>query len=146
MKIDRFLLIIILCIMTVGCHSQEKNKNPEAVDLGARYDANDVPAYQYQYDDPSFLDPYYNQIQNMQLAEYETTAIAIATAVANERYPDRNYHCITEFSYFNTIQYYEECNCWVVWLFRNPENINPLLVFVDVKTGMVKAMIFQDDA
>ena len=127
-----------------GSLPPEKNRQPGIEDLGFRYDANDIRPYRYK--DPHGLDSYYSRIQSMQLAAYERTAIAIAEAAAKEQYPDRNYHCITESLYLNTIEYYEECNCWVVWLFRSPEEVNPLLVFVDMKTGAVKAMVFLDEA
>lgn len=99
------------------------------------------------------FDQYSKNASETKFAVHEETAIAIAEAVMRELYPDDYYGVVRLPRYFRPL-YYKAENCWEVWLHKNGLNnlsqseqiqAEVMLVYIDVNTGAVKAIIPADE-
>lgn len=160
-KTVKKLLIVLaasctLVICLTGCFN--KQDNPKEVELGERYDSDKILVSEdgrtvgiERF--AELFDQYSKYTSEIKFAVHEETAIAIAEAVMRELYPDDYYGVVRLPRYFRPL-YYKTENCWEVWLHKNGlsnlsyrEQIQAevMLVYIDVNTGAVKAIIPADE-
>jgi hypothetical protein len=131
----------------------------EKVELGERYDSDKILVSEEirtigKKRFAEIFDEYSQAASETQFAVHEETAIAIAEAVMGELYPDDYYGVVRLPKYFQPF-YYKAENRWEVPLHKNgldpsmsySEQIQAgvMLVYVDVNTGAVSAIIPADE-
>jgi hypothetical protein len=128
---------ITLAICLTGCFSGKK------VNLGERYDSDKISQWISFADSDEFgvsLDSYFKDASETQFVIHEETAIAIAEAVIKEIYPSDGYKVVKLSSYEKAL-YYKAENCWEVWLRKKPSRLGAILVYIDVNSGAIKAIV-----
>ena len=164
----RTLIVLVVSITLVNCliaffivrDNFIVRTAPKKVELGERYDSEKILVSEdgsIEHKDrlTKLFDKYSKAASETKFVVHENTAIAIAEAVMSELYPDDNYGVVHLPTYFRPL-YYKTENCWEVWLHNNALNTrsisktNPktdkvMLVYVDVNTGAVKAIIPADE-
>jgi hypothetical protein len=150
-----FVLVvsITLTICFTGCFI--KKTGLEEVELGERYDSDKISKSEDGLsigEDglAKLFDKYSKTASETQFVVHENTAIAIAEAVMRDLYPDDNYGVVHLPINFRPL-YYKVEDCWEVQLHKNGLDTSikfsernyddVMLVFVDVNTGAVKAII-----
>jgi len=148
---------ITLAICLTGCFNKS---DPKKVELGERYDSDRILMSEdgRSVGEERFaelFDEYSKATSKTEFVVHENTAIAIAEAVMRELYPDDNYGVVLLPTYFRPL-YYKAEKCWEVWLHNNalntrsisksdPKTDKVMLVYVDVDSGAVRAVIPADE-
>jgi predicted small secreted protein len=165
-KLIVLLVLITLAISLTGCNMISLTgcnivrDELKKAGLGERYDSDKIFVSEegsIGHTDrlAELFDKYGKAASETEFVVHENTAIAIAEAVMKELYPDDNYGVVYLPTYFRPF-YYKAENCWEVWLHRNalntgristsdPKTDKVMLVYVEVNTGAVKAIIPADE-